>query len=265
MTDNRHSHTTGTMDGRSAYGGFQLYTVCEAALVAAIPDTVSYEQAVVLPLAISTAAAGLYQEHCLALPKPSPSHPPCGWTVLVWGGSSSLGSTVIQLAVASGVDVFATADPDDFDYVKDLGASQVFDHSISSVVDDIVSVFRGSFRNFAGVYDAISSADTIKKSAMVVSQAVWPRKRLVVTGYAGGDLVPVDVEKIIVLPLTIVWNDVGPAVWGQFVPGALADGSLICKPDPLVVGEGLEMVQDALDRQKSGVGTEKMVVKLQGD
>ncbi|KAJ5860305.1 zinc-binding oxidoreductase CipB [Penicillium soppii] len=38
------------------------------ALAAAIPDNLSFEQAVVLPLAISTACAGLYQKEYLNLP-----------------------------------------------------------------------------------------------------------------------------------------------------------------------------------------------------
>ena len=36
-----------------------------------------------------------------------------------------------------------------------------------------------------------------------------------------------------------------------------------CKPDPEVVGEGLEYVQEALDRMAKGVSAKKLVVKLQ--
>lgn len=34
------------------------------------------------------------------------------------------------------------------------------------------------------------------------------------------------------------------------------------KPDPLVVGTGLEKIQEAIDRQKAGVSAKKVVVLL---
>ena len=52
------------------------------------------------------------------------------------------------------------------------------------------------------------------------------------------------------------------AVWGKYVPEALANGSLLCKPDALVVGLGLEYVQPALDRHKQGVSGRKVVIKF---
>lgn len=56
--------------------------------------------------------------------------------------------------------------------------------------------------------------------------------------------------------------EVAKAVWGKYVPQALANGSLQCKPDPLVVGKGLEDVQAALNKHKQGVSGKKFVVTL---
>jgi NADPH:quinone reductase-like Zn-dependent oxidoreductase len=127
-----------------------------------------YEQAVVLPLAISTAAAGLYQKDFLALPYPNINAKPSGETVLIWGGSSSVGGTAIQLAVSSGLEVISTASKRNLKYVKALGAKHVFDYSSPSVVEDIVSLLKGS--KFAGAYDAISSPETLKATTQVVGQ-----------------------------------------------------------------------------------------------
>lgn len=55
---------------------------------------------------------------------------------------------------------------------------------------------------------------------------------------------------------------VGEAVWGKYVPAALADGKLLAKPDPLVLRGGLSRVQEALDTLKAGVSATKVVVEL---
>jgi NADPH:quinone reductase-like Zn-dependent oxidoreductase len=43
---------------------------------------------------------------------------PTGKTLLVWGGSTSVGSNAIQLGVAAGYEVVTTASPKNFDYVR---------------------------------------------------------------------------------------------------------------------------------------------------
>jgi NADPH:quinone reductase-like Zn-dependent oxidoreductase len=72
---------------------------------------------------MSTAACGLFQEDHLALQRSSALPKPTSKTLLVWGGSTSVGSNAIQLAVAAGYEVFTTASPKNFDYVKKLGAA----------------------------------------------------------------------------------------------------------------------------------------------
>ncbi|WP_237358205.1 alcohol dehydrogenase catalytic domain-containing protein [Rathayibacter tritici] len=52
-------------------GAFQAFTVVREDLAAPIPDQLSFEDAVVLPLAVTTAAAALFQKDHLALPHPS--------------------------------------------------------------------------------------------------------------------------------------------------------------------------------------------------
>jgi NADPH:quinone reductase-like Zn-dependent oxidoreductase len=74
--------------------GFQRYTTCREILVAAVPDSLPLANAAVLPLSVSTASAGLFK--ILKLPFPVLEPKPTGKTVLVWGGSSSCGSSAIQ-------------------------------------------------------------------------------------------------------------------------------------------------------------------------
>ena len=55
-------------------------------------------------------------------------------------------------------------------------------------------------------------------------------------------------------------NDVGPYIWRKFLPKALDNGTIVPKPDPLIVGEELRSVQAGLDKQKKGVSARKVVV-----
>lgn len=63
-----------------------------------------------------------------------------------------------------------------------------------------------------------------------------------------------------------VWlkeNEVGDAVFIDWIPQALADGSLQCKPNAQIVGKGLEEIQQAIDLYaKGGISATKLVVDL---
>ena len=120
---------------------------------------------------MSTAAAGLYQKGFLALPFPEPEDEPesLDRTVLIWGGSSSVGSCCIQLAVASGATVITTASPSNFEYCKRLGASQCFDYHDDDVEDQIVKCLEG--KTCLGAYDAIGQGGAPQACARIVDRA----------------------------------------------------------------------------------------------
>lgn len=109
-------------------GGYLLYSSAQAATTTLIPDSISYADASVIPLAFDTAAVGLYKpasDGFLGLPHPSLNPSSCGKTIFVWGGSSSVGALTIQLAVASGVKVVASSSEHNFDFCKKCGATEV--------------------------------------------------------------------------------------------------------------------------------------------
>jgi NADPH:quinone reductase-like Zn-dependent oxidoreductase len=132
---------------RAAEGAFQDYVVLLAHMASPIPKSMAFEDAAVLPLGLSTASCGLFQQDLLAMQAPSAAPKSAGKTLLVWGGSTSVGSNAIQLAVAAGYDVIATASPRNFDYVKRLGAREAYDYNSKAVVADIV---RALGREVAG-------------------------------------------------------------------------------------------------------------------
>lgn len=289
------AHALGIGTGNPQYGGFQLYPRLKAVTVAKIPDDIPFRSAVVLPLSISTAAAGLYLKANLGLKFPDnddldttkneqqravtsnrneaqQSHPPQDGlhkktpdTLLLWGGSSSVGSSVTQLAVASGYRVIATASPSNYNYVKSLGASLVLDYRNPDIESILISVLRSEDAGkLVGAYDAIGSDATARASARIVHALGGGRVTSVVSAPADDD-VPSDVEITRIGSGNIVSQEdglVANKIWGEWVPKALATGALRPKPEELVVGRGLYYVQAGLDRQKEGVSARKVVVML---
>ena len=62
---------------------------------------------------------------------------------------------------------------------------------------------------------------------------------------------------------SLVENEVGPMIYEEFFPRALAAGEYVAAPDPIVVvGKGLEFIQPAFEIQKKGMSVKKVVVSL---
>lgn len=229
--------------------------------VAELTNDISLERGTVLPLAISTASAGLYQQGFLALPLPSFEVPwkRLGRTVVVWGGSSSVGSCAIQLAVASGAEVITTASSRNFKYCKQLGASEVFDYHDPKVEDNIVKALDG--RTLAGVYHAVGADGAVQACARIAEQAKGKAIVVTVRGVPDNGIPSsVRVKGIGSGSIFQPGNKVGPHIWRHYLPKALAQGAIVPKPDPMVVGSGLRSVQHGIDTQKAGVSAAKVVV-----
>lgn len=274
-------HAVGTDKDRntSAEGAFQAYTVLLAHMAAPIPPTMSYEHAAVLPLGLSTAACGLFQKDHLALRYPSATPAPTGETLLVWGGSTSVGSNAIQLAVAAGYEVITTASPRNFDYVKRLGASQYFDYNSTTVVNDIIAAFRGktlagalaigagSAEPCADIVRACTGNRFISMASPSVSFDRGMSIRLLLRLVSSSVSLQVKcrarrIRTKFIFGSTLKENEVGTLIYEDFLPQALADGRYLAAPDPQVVGRGLECIQTGFDAQMKGVSARKVVVTL---
>lgn len=282
-------HAVGTdKDSNSAAeGAFQLYTAVSEKLACPVPDAMPFEDAAVLPLAVSTAASGLFQTSHLGLRHPSANPEPTGQTVLVWGGSTSVGGNAVQLAVAAGYEVVTTASPRNVDYVRALGASLVFDYNSPTVVPDIIEAFQGRTLAGAIAFGATSAASCVrivrecrgKKFVALATAPVsfehlgdpdrgrfaFPRllARLIGANIAlqfAARTRGVGLKYI--FGTTLKANEVGTAIYRDFLPAALAEGRYLAAPKPLVVGKSLDDIQAAMDLQRNGVSAAKVVVTL---
>ncbi|SDQ08833.1 zinc-binding alcohol dehydrogenase family protein [Microbacterium sp. cf332] len=281
------AYAVGMERGRrhDAEGGFQQYTVVREDLAAPLPDDLAFADAVVLPLAVSTAATALFQTENLGLVPPTAAQPGTG-VVLVWGGSTSVGMNAIQLAVAAGYRVITTASARNADLLRGLGASDVFDYSSASVERDILAALRGDA--LAGVAAVgpgsgapavrIAAAAGAKRVALLsppVSFGSLPRRGgpsmafvRTMSTVAWGQFGVLVRARLRGIRTSFVWgsalmsNEVGPMLWEHHLPAALADGRHVCAPVAEVVGDGLESIQSALDRLHRGVSARKLVVTL---
>ncbi|KAL4862123.1 hypothetical protein BDV12DRAFT_190635 [Aspergillus spectabilis] len=250
-------HALGMASKRAEDGGFQAYTLLQTNMVSHIPDDVTYESAAVLPLALSTASCGLFQHDFLSLQYPTdPRAKPTGKTLLVWGGASSVGSNAIQLAVSAGYEVYTTASPKNFEYVKNLGAAQVFDYNSPTVTDDLVNALKG--KTLAGALDCIGFA----ASPLTVEVVLRSEGVKIISTTKGGFKAPEGVTLKIIFGTSLKDNDVGKAIYETFLPKALKAKSFVPAPEPLVVGVGLESIQGAVDLLAKGVSARKVVVLL---
>ncbi|KAI2779944.1 zinc-binding oxidoreductase CipB [Daldinia loculata] len=284
-------HAVG-LDKRSSKpseGAFQEYTVLRSHLAAKIPDDLSYEKACVLPMGISTASCGLFMKDYAALRYPTSSYeypsdqtPPTAF--IVWGGSTSVGTNAIQLAKAAGYDVLTTASPKNFEYVRELGASQVFDYNDPNTPSAMIAALKnkncagaiaigkGSLEACIDIVAAVPGRKFVAQASIPLDAAKVPGNIAglvgVMTGYIWWNVSRTFHAKIKGVSVKFIWgtdlmaNEVGGMIYNDFLPVALASGQYKAKPEPQVVGKGLEHIQDALDINMRGVSAAKVVVTI---
>ncbi|THV06339.1 zinc-binding oxidoreductase ToxD [Dendrothele bispora CBS 962.96] len=145
-------------------GAFAEYLVAPSHMFLKPPQSWSFEDGSQLAVACYTACQCLYQS--LGLPPPeNPTTTPID--ILVWGGSSSVGHFVIQLAKLGGMRVIATASPKHFDRLKALGANEVFDYHDPEVPQKIRAYTN---ENLQYAIDCISEKSTYQ----LVSNSLSP-------------------------------------------------------------------------------------------
>ena len=267
---------------RSCEGGFQEYTVIRDNMTSPIPQFMSYETACVLPLALSTAACALFMEDSLALPFPTINPTASGKTLLVWGGSTSVGCNAIQLAKAAGYQVITTGSPKNHAYLKTLGAAEVFDYRSTTDVTDITRSFKD--RSTAGAIaigngafdkclDILSGCQGNKFIACcTMDLPPFPKGALGFPPFLLAFITKTmsmnfrsrknDVGYKMVNGSVLVGNKVSKAIYEEFLPKALERKTFVPAPEPQVVGKGFESVQEAMNMSKKGVSAKKLVVTL---
>ena len=282
------------VDSQNAEAGFQEYSVLQAHMSSTMPETLSFEQACVVPLGLSTAACGLFQQDYLGMELPKPGKVvPKSRTVLIWGGSTSVGTSAIQLAAASGYEVITTCSPKNYDYCRSLGAKHCFDYNSPTTGQDIVAALQDKVCVGAlaiGTNSALACIDILSKHDFKSSKdEVTQSVRKFVSVVSGPELLSPDeslatlrtISRFLTFGVSLIYNswrhnigwkfvigttpatnELGQAMYNQFLPAALKSGQFRALPEAKVVGHGLEKVQEAMDTLKGGVSARKVVITL---
>ena len=153
------------------------------------PSHITDEQACVLGLGLGDCSVRLLfplttyrPRHALRIPAPIDVLGKSGKprTVIITGGESSVGSNAVQLAVSAGYQVLSTSSPKNFDYVKGLGATHVFDYRSKTLVKDLLGALAG--RELVGAYTIGRGAVEACTAVMKNHDAKLTRKFIAVAG-----------------------------------------------------------------------------------
>jgi NADPH:quinone reductase len=167
-------------------GGYAEYAVAPATQCLPIPDHFSFVQAAALPETFFTVWHNLFQRAQLK----------SGETLLVHGGTSGIGTTAIQLAVAFGVSVFATAgSAEKCQAIESLGAVAI-PYREQDFVADIK--FRTQGRGVNVILDMVGG-DYIQRNFSAAAKD----GRIVNIAFLNGSKVELDLMPLMLKRLTL--------------------------------------------------------------
>lgn len=240
--------------------GFQEYAKAKQDVTCVIPDNMQFKDAVVMPLAISAAAVGLYSPGYLELELPQLVFEDyTNQVVLIWGGTTSIGCQAIQLATASGYSVATTTSnlKDHTEYLKDLGADEVYDTSVMTVTMNVEQGLK-KYEKFAGAINCLGTERSHRDCCEIVQRMRHHGNEFVsicdlngTKETVNGRVVLGDLHK----------SPLAKEIFGKFLPKALKQQVIEPAPPATVVGKGLGNLNKAMELQLEAK-CQKFVVTL---
>ncbi|THY86247.1 putative alcohol dehydrogenase [Aureobasidium pullulans] len=264
---------------RPSGGAFAEYTALPGELALRIPDYMSFEDAATLPTALNTTVLAVFWSMNIPMSlidKPAEKSFP----ILVYGGSTSVGTMVIQMLKRpdeadflrrAGLRPITTCSPKNFDFVKSFGAEAVFDYRSPSCGTDIKKYTKNGL---GYAIDCITEESSMKICYAAIGRAGGR--------YIGMDPFPAHVaatRKIVksdwvvafrITGMPCNWpapftSDADPELSGSAIPffdsveKLLADGQIKTHPAK-VSGGGLEAVIGGVDLlRRKEISAEKLV------
>ncbi|KAH7391572.1 alcohol dehydrogenase GroES-like domain-containing protein [Cadophora sp. MPI-SDFR-AT-0126] len=241
------------------YGAFQQYVVTDSRSTSKIPANVDIEIPVSFTGNLPT-VVGLFTGRAgLEKPNLEGSATPKNKKVLIYGGSSSVGSLAIQYVAQAGYTVVTTSSPKNHAFVSKLGAAKVIDHSQAS--DAIIKALTAE-GPFDLIVDTISTPPATAISGAVVAAQGGGKLYALLPAF-GPETLPANVTRVFeswAFPLDEEGNE-GLLEWAfhEFLTQGVASGRIVPLPIQKVDG-GLKNVNAALDLFEKGVSGVKLVL-----
>jgi NADPH:quinone reductase-like Zn-dependent oxidoreductase len=110
-----------------AGGGFAELALASADQLAPMPANASFQEAAGLVISAGTAYEGLVDRGRLR----------AGETVLITAAAGGVGSAAVQIAAGNGARVLGVASAANHDYLRGLGASEVFDYHTADWIQQV--------------------------------------------------------------------------------------------------------------------------------
>jgi len=247
------------------HGACQTYTILHDLAVTQIPSFMSYEEGSILPMAAATAALGLFINCRIPRPITSPNSGGQVSGILIWGGAASVGTLAIQVAKNLGLTIFATASPAHHQYLKSLGASEVFDYKDPQVKTRLVAAARHVDVPITYGFDAVSEGNTFSMVTDVLASS-GGHEGLIATVLPWPDELPkpksMTISQIIALSLGSEQADLSAWLFNEWLKNALEKKTIVPSPKIEVVDGGIKSTQKAFDKLKAGVSGTKLVLQV---
>ena len=241
-----------------SYGAFQRYVLAGEHTASKIPPGVNLTDAAAFAGNLTT-VVGLFGVR-LGLDRPKLDGPatPKHKKVLIYGGSSSVGSLAVQWVKQAGYDVVTTSSPKNISFVSRLDAKRVVDHSQApeALVKDLIA--QGPYDH---VVDTIALPPTVALNAQVVAAQGGGKVYATLPPFGPEELPKGVVREFASWPDIFGEDLTGLEKWTNdtYLPQALAAGKLIPHPVEKVSGGIAKGVDAALNKLLVGVSGVKLV------
>ena len=246
--------------GLPDYGAFQTHVLVPAANVVPLPSSISFNEAALLPMAVGTAWSGWYS---IGLPRDTAYTAKDKKGMLVWGGASSIGSAAVQVAKSMGFNVYVTASEKHHEYLKGLGATEVFDYKSEGVVENLVKAVKADGITIQAGFDAIGE---VKPCLDILTQAKGEGLAKLATARPPSEDTPkmegVEVKFVKAPDGEMEREEHLHFIFGVWLKQKLEKGEFVPSPKVQVVEGGLELIDKGLDTLKQGVSGVKLVLEI---
>ncbi|KAI4196823.1 MAG: hypothetical protein LQ350_006336 [Teloschistes chrysophthalmus] len=249
-------------------GGFQEYTILNENVTAKLPELITSEEGAILPMAVATAGVGIFIN--LGIPRPAVRQNSNGSVekkqsggFLVWGASSSVGSTAVQIAHSLGFTVYAVCSPKHHDNTREYGASHVFDYNDANVVTNILNAAKQAGQSIKYALDAISENGSCEQVVSLLEQQ-GGGKAVLTLGFPEDKQKPENVETSVMFAYRVNTDlkEFGGWLFNEWLETGLADKTFVPSPGIQKIEGGIQAVPKALDLHKKGVNGKKLVLPL---
>jgi NADPH:quinone reductase-like Zn-dependent oxidoreductase len=240
------------------YGSYQRYVVLSDETASKVPEGTDLALPVSFTANLST-VVGIFTGRA-GLEKPSfdGSVSTKGKKVLVYGGSSNVGTLSVQYVAQAGYSVVTTSSPSNNGFVSKLGAVKVLDHTQEQGALIKALIAEGPYDL---VVDSIALPNTTPITGAVVAAQGGGKLYALLPAF-GPEALPEGVTREFASWGSILDEEknLGLRAWAftEYLPQGFASGKLIPQTIEKVAG-GLKGVNDALDKLEKGVSGVKLV------